>query len=878
MMFYLSESEVLKSLGSGENGLSAGNATARLKNGRNELPQHGKNSWILTYLAQFKDLMVILLIAAAAVSALAAFFEGNGDGLVDTFIIVFIIFLNATVGFVQQFKADRALERLKKISASECTVLRDGKPIKIDASLLVKGDVILLEEGDVVPADLRLIECEGLLTDESALTGESVRSTKRLGTLAKNTALGDRKNCCFSSTFVVKGRGRGVVFATGTDTEIGKIAKLIGGKEDLTPLQKQLVGLGKVISLTVIAVAVIIFATNLFFGESLLKNFMSAVAIAVAAVPEGMPAVVTIIMAMGMQKMATAGAVVRKLHVVETLGSCTAICSDKTGTLTQNRMSVVRVEAKSEAAVLMRKCMLACNTVTVGKKGLLGDPTEVALVEYASAGGKFTPQRVQSILPFDSDRKMMSVQSDGTTFCKGAPDVIIKKCKYIFDGNLREITPNDQKNVVRTLENMSADALRVLGFAYKNGEFCEEELVFLGLVGMIDPPKPEAKRAVELCKRARIRAVMITGDHKNTALAIAKGLDIATREDEVITGDELERLSDERLRSVIKKYSVFARVSPHHKLRIVEALKSVGEVVAMTGDGINDAPAIKRADVGISMGSGTDVTKNASDMVVADDNFATIVVAVKEGRRIFANIKKTVNFFLATNLAEVVCIFVTGVFLRSAKFLGSSQLLWINLITDSFPVVAMGVEKAEKNVMDLPPQSASKSMFSRSALLSVLYYGLVQTAITCAVFFITLSRSDNLTASTMAFFTMSFLELMHAFNVRSEQSVTKNGFFGNKVLTFTVIGAIILNVAMGYVPFVADAFAIKPLSLGEWAVIAVASLSIIPFGEAYKFVLAKKRSAILLSGSGLSSSKNRKQAKNKNSLKKLSARSTLIDN
>jgi len=842
MFHTMSEEKLFSTLKSSPRGLSDKEANQRLKNGKNEMNDQNKNGIFLMYLSQFKDLMVLLLIGAAVISAITAYVNGSSDGLVDTFIIVFIIFLNATVGFIQQFKADKALDKLKKLSVSKAKVLRDGKVVSIDSSLLVVGDIVVLEEGDMVPADLRLISCSGLMTDESALTGESKRASKELKLTQKNTPLGDRKNICYSSTFVVKGNGRGVVVATGMNTEIGKIAKLISGKEDLSPLQKQLNNLGKIISLTVIFVAALIFFVNLFFSVNLLQNFMSAVAIAVAAVPEGMPAVVTIIMAMGMQKMIRFGAVVRKLHVVEALGSCSVICSDKTGTLTQNRMTVVSAQFFSNAEEKALQCIEVCNSINRTKEGFLGDPTEVALIEYASKKREAKIRTPQKVLPFDSDRKMMSVFFEGNTFSKGAPEEILKRCKYIYDGELRELTSADVNKIRKTYESMSLDALRVIAFAYKTGEFCEKDLVFLGQVGMMDPPKMEALEAVKSTKRAGIKTVMITGDHKNTAFAIAKNLDIANNIDEVITGEELDHISDETLNKKIKTYSVFARVSPQHKLRIVEALKKRGEVVAMTGDGINDAPAIKRADIGIAMGSGTDVTKNASDMIITDDNFATIVVAVKEGRRIFSNIKKTVKFFLSTNVAEVFCVFLISVFFRAVNFLTSSQLLWINLITDTFPVLAMGVERAEKNVMERPPKSATKSMFSASTVASIIYYGAIQTAIVLVCFFGALRLSDNATASTMAFFTLSFVELIHAFNIRSEQSIFRKDFFSNKVLISTTLFAVVLNVCMGYIPFVARAFSIVPLSINEWLIVFALSLSIIPFGEILKSVLFAKKS------------------------------------
>ena len=831
--------EVLKKHNTSRAGLSETEGMKRLEGGRNELETRQKNSLFLMYLSQFADLMVLLLIGAAIVSAVTAVMMKSSDGLVDTFIIVFIIFLNATVGFLQQYKADKALEKLKKITMTEVKVKRGGSVKSINSALVVAGDIVLLGEGDMVPADMRLIEAESLTVDESALTGESQRVVKNTAVVAAGAPLGDRRDMVYSSTFVTRGSGWGVVTATGMNTEMGKIARMIGGKEDLTPLQKKLNGLSKFISFAVIGIALIIFAVSLITAESgLLDNFMSAVAIAVAAIPEGLPAVVTIIMAMGMQKMVKFHAIVRKLHVVETLGSCTCICSDKTGTLTQNKMQVTGVWCAKEGKRKLIECMSICGTVGGRYGAYVGDPTEIALKEYAYKEGFRSEVRFQKSIPFDSERKMMSVAAGGVVYSKGAPDILLKKCsRIITEQGIRPLTSADTAAVMRENDRMAGEALRVLGLAYKEGELSEDGLVFIGLAGMMDPPRLEAAASVAECRRAGIRPVMITGDHKTTAFAVAKKLGIAARESEVVTGDELDKLSDDALRRAVKRASVFARVSPHHKLRIVEALKKNGEVVAMTGDGINDAPSIKRADIGISMGSGTDVTKNASDMIVSDDNFSTIVVAVKEGRRIFANIKKTIQFFLATNLAEVISIFVVSVFFHSLGFLSSSQLLWINLITDSFPVLALGVEKAEKNVMDKPPENPKKSLFSKASYTSIFYYGIVQTAIVLTVFFTVNGRLGNAAASTMTFFTLSFVELIHAFNIRSERSLFMSNVFSNPVLIFTVIGAIALNVAMCYIPPVAAAFDLVKLDIGQWGYVFACSLAVLPAGELYKLAV-----------------------------------------
>lgn len=857
--------DVFKKLNCTSRGLGDFEAAARQKNcGVNAISEQHKTSVFKLFLAQFKDFMVLLLIAAAFISALIAYFSQDVHELFDTVIIVFIIVLNATVGFIQQYRSDKAIEKLKQMSVCRVKTRRNGKLVLTDSKDLVPGDIIVLEEGDMTPADCRLITSKNLKCDESSLTGESVAVEKDANAkVLPQSGIGDRKNMLFSSSFILGGSAEAVVVATGMNTEIGKIAEMLDVTEEAeTPLQKSLNKLGKAISYGVIFLAVVIFALGAFFKHNpLIENFMSSVAVAVAAIPEGLPAVVTIIMAMGMQKMSRSKAIVRKLHAVETLGGCNFICSDKTGTLTQNKMKVVslfcgnrRFDDKlyadlSNEKSLMLECMKNCSTVRGEKGDYLGDPTEIALrVCYDASGMNQKDCREIWQIPFDSNRKLMSVCvscDDGKkVFTKGAPDVLLNKCSRIMiNGQTIPLDLKAKSEVLRQNEKMASEALRVLGFAFRpDGEKKEDGLVFLGLAGMIDPPRDEVFEAVKLCKRAGIVPVMITGDHKNTAFAIAKKIGIANLPSEVITGSEIDGMSEEAFKKAVENCRVFARVSPKHKSMIVSALRAKGNVVAMTGDGINDAPSIKNADIGIAMGiSGTDVTKNASDMIIADDNFATIVSAVKEGRRIFANIKKTIQFFLATNVAEVISIFLVSVFFCRYDFLLSAQLLWINLVTDSFPVLALGCEKAEKDIMFKKPERAEKSMFSTSSVSSIAVFGVTITLITLAVFFGALNVYGNEVATTMTFFTLSFAELFHAFNIKSEKrSVFSSDFFSNKVLLITVIGGILANVGIYALPALQYAMGVANLTTSEWITVFAAALAVIPVGEIYKMILRKK--------------------------------------
>ena len=859
---------VLSELQTSELGLGEALAAERLeKFGENTLRTKKRAGALRLFLAQFKDFMTILLICAAAISAVIAYITGDAHELADTGILLFIIFLNTFVGFIQQYRADNAIEKLKSLSVCRVKTVRGGKDLLLDSALLVPGDVIDLEEGDMVPADCRVLRAEELKCDESALTGESVGVTKNAGTCEEKTGVFDRKNMLYSSSFVVKGQAKAVVVRTGKDTEIGKIADLLENTETAkTPLEKILAILGKVITVFVISVAAIIFVFGIFFKEStLLGNFMSSVAIAVAAIPEGMPAIVTVIMALGVQKMSRERAIVRKLHAVETLGGCSCICSDKTGTLTENRMTVeevvadfsgepVRARLTNAAQGGERKlleCMAICNTVkgTAGRR--MGDPTEVALVNFTDSLGFSCENTRLGGIPFTSERKMMSVAArtaEGSfCFVKGGCDVVLSRCTRIWSGGaVRPLTEADRRNVSAAAHNLACRALRVLGFACREytGAPREDELIFLGVCGMIDPPKQGVKEAVAECKAAGITPVMITGDHRDTAYAIAARLGIAERESDVLTGAELDGMSEAELAARVPEKRVFARVSPKHKSMIVEQFQRAGEVVAMTGDGINDAPGIRKADIGIAMGiSGTDVTKSAADMVIADDNFSTIVTAVREGRHVFSNIKKTIQFFLATNLAEVLSILIVTLALYKFDFLTSTQLLWINLITDSLPVLSLGAEQAERDVMLRPPVHAS-SLFSRDSMAAVVFYGVVQTAICVGIFVWSANAYGNAVAVTMTFFVLSFLELFHSFNIRSERgSAFGKGFFSNRMLFLTVFIGIAVNLLLCPLAPVRDAFGIVLLSPAQWGVVFASSLAVIPAAEIYKAVwrLIEKR-------------------------------------
>ncbi len=836
--------EVFGSVGSCEGGLSSAEAERRLQNGKNVLKEGKKKSIPALFFAQFKDLMTLILIAAAVLSGGIALVTGDAGEVADTAILLFVILLNAVVGFLQQYRADRAIEQLKAMSGSIAKVVRDGKLLKIDAQDLVRGDVIELSEGDRVPADCRVISSVDLRTDESALTGES-RPVKKRDCTVTSSALSARTNTVHMGTFCVTGNARCVVVATGMETEMGKIADLLAqNTPSQTPLDKLLQKLGKIITAAVLTVAAILFLGGILAGRvGFLQNVMNAVAIAVAAIPEGMGAVVTVILAMGVKRMAGERAVIRKLSAVETLGGCSVICSDKTGTLTQNRMTVEEIATDfslpresysgTESQKKMLLCMRLCHSVKGSRGSYVGDPTEIALVEYADRHGIFSDAEIVGGTPFSSERKMMTVlaRENGSvcTYAKGGTEVILKLCSYVLkNGEKRPLTEGDRAAIAMREREFSASAMRVLAFAA--GE--ENALVFLGLCAMLDPPKENAAFAVSACKRAGVKTVMITGDSAETAFSVASRLGIADSRGEVITGEEMDALGD-RYAERAGEFSVYARVSPRHKQEIVKAWKGKGEVVAMTGDGVNDAPALKAADIGVAMGSGTDVTKNAADMVIADDDFSTVVKAVEEGRNVFFNVKKAISFFLSTNLAEVLCVLAASLFLWKYDFLTSTQLLWINLITDSLPVLALGAERTE-GAMLRPPVS-DREIFSAPSLLRMVFFGVVQAAVVLGLFGACLGKFGNAAASTAAFLTLSLLELLHAFNVRGEDlPLRPRDYFSNKILLATAALGIVLNVLLVLVPPFRAMFDLAPLTPAAWGLVALSSCSVLAVGAVWR--------------------------------------------
>ena len=850
-----SKEEVLRLVGSGEGGLSQAEAERRLaQNGRNVLQEGKKRSKLLLFLAQFADLMTVILICAAVLSAVLAFVTGDRTELADTGILLFVILLNAVVGFLQQYRADSAIEKLKKLSACEAKAVRGGKVVRIDAETLVVGDVVELEEGDRIPADCRVLSGENFRCDESSLTGES-RPAKKYDCIVTRSALAARANTAHYGTFCVSGRARCVVTACGMDTEMGKIARLLHkSKPAPAPLDRTVAKLGKVITVTVLFVALVLFVGSLIAGRvSFLESVMSAVAVAVAAIPEGMGAVVTVILALGVQRMASSRAVMRRLGAVESLGGCSVICSDKTGTLTENRMTVEAICTDFAAPVSeeeayrgtmpeleLVRCMRVCHTVKGSAGAYVGDPTEIALVEYADRKNvSFAFERLGGV-PFSSERKMMSVfvrtETGRRLYVKGGADVLLAKCaRLVTPSGERPMTDADRAKIRARVSAYAGRAMRVLGFACGDSER-EEDLAFLGVAAMLDPPKKGVKEAVAACRRAGVRTVMITGDSPETALAIAARLGIAKGRGEVVTGEELDEMGEEELSRRAGKYAVYARVSPGHKQQIVRALQRAGEVVAMTGDGVNDAPALKSADVGVAMGSGTDVTKNAADVVLTDDDFSTMVRAVEEGRNVFFNIKKTISFFLSTNFAEVLSVFVVTLFLWRYDFLTSTQLLWVNLITDSLPVLALGMEKTS-GAMERPPVS-DREIFSSRAICSMLFFGVMLSAVVIAQFCILLRVYGNGVATTAAFLTLSLSELLHVFNVRAEGGKKKlRDYFSNRALLVTVAVGVVLNVMLVLSPALCTAFRLTPLTGVQWLWVALCSVFVLPLGAVYRMLM-----------------------------------------
>ena len=878
-----SAEEVLRNLGVGSEGLTSAQARERLAEyGPNKLKEAEKPTLLQRFIQQLKDPMLIILMVAAAVSAVTNLMAGHNE-MAEVIIILAVVLLNAILGVFQESKAEAAIEALQTMTAATCKVMRDGKMVILHSDELVPGDVIMLEAGDAVPADGRIIENASLKIEEAALTGESVPVNKMLEALGviegqDEVPLGDRKNMCYMGSPVVYGRGKAVITTTGMDTEMGKIAgALAATEEEQTPLQRKLDELGKMLSKLVLGICVFIFAFNLimagdFHLEMILETFMTAVSLAVAAIPEGLATVVTVVLSVGVTNMSKRNAVIRRLTAVETLGCTQVICSDKTGTLTQNKMTVVDHVGPTE---LVATAMALCSDANLNDENQAeGEPTECALVNFAYSVGlkkqdmeKATPRVDEA--PFDSGRKMMSTIHDlGGSFVqytKGGPDVVLARCAYYYEnGECKPMTEAKRAEIMAANKAMADRALRVLAAAKRDWdvkpadnspEALEQDLVFIGLTGMIDPVRPEVKAAIEDCRRAGIRAVMITGDHNDTAVAIAKELGIIQDASEAITGAELNEIPDDQICDAVKKYGVYARVQPEHKTRIVNAWKANDAIAAMTGDGVNDAPSIKAADIGVGMGiTGTDVTKNVADMVLADDNFATIVAAVGEGRRIYDNIRKAIQFLLASNMSEVLGVFSAT--LMGFTLLKPVHLLFINLVTDCFPALALGMEEAEPDTMNRPPRESKEGIFAGGLFADIAYQGILVTALTIISYLIgasfefggnffaqlrTLGASEH--GMTMAFLTMSMCEIFHSFNMRSQRKSIFSLKGQNKVLWAAMIGSFVLTTLLLEVPFLANAFGFSPIGLTEYGIAIALAILVIPIVEivkAFQRMAAKK--------------------------------------
>ncbi|UJF16507.1 cation-translocating P-type ATPase [Jeotgalibaca sp. MA1X17-3] len=862
------EATVLQELETTKEGLSDAEASKRITDfGPNSI-ELGKNRTLLQkFLDQFKDFMILVLLFAAIISATV------GGEIADAIIILAVVIINAFLGVFQEQKAEEAIEALQKMASPLANVRRNGRMVQLKSEEIVPGDIIVLEAGNVVPADMRLYDISSLKVEEAALTGESVPVDKKLEIVPENAPLGDRKNMAFSSTNVTYGRAEGVVVGTAMNTEVGKIAHMLQNTEEKkTPLQQNQDQLGKFLTILILVIAVVMFFIGIYSGQrTWLEMLMVSISVAVAAIPEGLPAISTIILALGTQKMAKRNALVRKLPAVETLGGTEIICSDKTGTLTQNKMTIEKVYYNGQVhdsteeidltLPLVKTMNFANDTKISSDNSLIGDPTETALVQFSLTKGfniedelEVTP-RVGEV-PFDSDRKLMSTihpdQDRFTVYTKGAPDELLKRCTSIVkNGKVTPLTEADRNEILDSNHSMAIQALRVLAMAYKSidtvpeettSQTVEQDLIFAGLVGMIDPERPEAKMAIAEAKQAGIRTIMITGDHKDTASAIAKRLGILNSEhtdNSVITGSELDAIPQETFLKTVQEYAVYARVSPEHKVRIVKAWQSQNKVVAMTGDGVNDAPSLKQADIGIGMGiTGTEVSKGASDMVLADDNFATIVHAVEEGRKVFSNIQKAVQYLLSANLGEVLTLFIAT--LLGWHILEPIHLLWINLVTDVFPAIALGLEEAEEDIMEQAPRGNSSNFFSNGVMASLVYQGIYEGAITLFVFWLATFHYgwDLHIGEAMAFLTLGFIQLSHAFNCKS---VFKSLFsirpFGNKQFNLAILVSLVLMLVVVFTPGLNTIFGIYDMTGQQWMIIILAALSVIPFVEIAKAIL-----------------------------------------
>ena len=819
--------------------------------GKNKLKEKPKETILVRFIKQFNDFMIIILIIASIISAGVSYMQGEND-YIDSIIIIAIVVLNAIMGVIQETKAEKSIEALQKMTPRKSKVIREGKTEEINAEDLVPGDIVILEAGSYVPADSRIIEAHNLKIEESSLTGETEAVTKDAEMICKkDVPLGDRLNMAYMSTIIVNGHGTAIVTDIGMNTKVGQIANMIIENEaPETPIQKKLGQVGKTLGIVCLVICFVIFLIGLIKNIEPMEMFMTAVGLAVAAIPEGLPAIVTIVLSIGVTKMAKKNSIIRKLPAVETLGSSNVICSDKTGTLTQNKMKVVEINSKNQEFAVELSCMCTDCDVNIedGKTTVQGEPTESALVNYALETGKNKNMLYQEMprineIPFDSNRKMMTtIHKLGNKYriiTKGAPDVLLERCSKEIGNNMFSKIRIQNQNL-----EMAKKALRVIAIAYKDVDVLpnridtstiENDLTFVGLLGMIDPPREGVKEAVKTCKKAGIKTVMITGDHIATATAIARELNILGKDDKAMTGQELEKMSQKQLEENIKDYSVFARVTPEHKVRIVKAWQKRGAVVAMTGDGVNDSPALKNADIGIAMGkNGTDVAKNAADMILADDNFVTIVEAVKQGRNIYANIKKAIHFLIATNIGEIVTIFV-GLLLGLKSPLLAIQLLWVNLVTDSLPAIALGLEPAEKDIMNKQPVNSRKSIFADGLWNKIVVEGIMIGMLTLLAFSIGNKYFGLEVGRTMAFISIGILELVHSFNVKSEKSIFKTGLFENKFLIGSFILGIFVQVIVVLIPQLAEIFELVPLTGLQWGITLLISILPVPIMEIQKF-------------------------------------------
>ena len=816
--------------------------------GKNKIEEGKKESLLVKFLNQFKDFMIIILIIAAIISAVVSYLEGTGDYF-DSIIIIAIVIFNGIMGLIQEAKAEKSIEALKKMSAPVAKVRRNGKIFTVNGEDIVPGDIVILETGNYIPADIRLINTYNLKVEESSLTGETEAVEKDENEIFsdKKISLGDMRNMVFAGTAVVNGHAEGIVTNIGMNTEVGKIASMIITNEaPQTPIQKKLSEVGKVLGIACVVICALIFVIGVIKKISVVEMFMTSVGLAVAAIPEGLPAIVTIILSIAVTKMAKRNAIIRKLPAVETLGSSKVICSDKTGTLTENNMKVVEIIGNKNKT--LEYGALCCNC-EINEGVVEGEPTEVAIVKEAvkEKQNKVLPRICE--IPFDSNRKLMTTVNElekgkYRIITKGAPEILLGICDYYEENNtVHDMNSTFLSKIKNKNEKMAEKALRVLGVAYLDvdimpkeisADFLEKGLIFEGLIGMIDPPRKGVKEAVLACRRAGIKTVMITGDHITTAKAIAKDLEILRGRELAITGQELDKIPDSKLEKDIMNYSVFARVTPEHKVRIVKAFQKTGAVVAMTGDGVNDAPALKKSDIGIAMGrKGTDVAKNAADMILNDDNFVTIVDAVKQGRNIFDNIKKAIHFLIATNIGEIVTIFV-GLLLGVKSPLLAVQLLWVNLVTDSLPAIALGLEPPEKDIMNRPPRDSKKSIFADGLMGKIVVEGFMIGMFTILAFFIGNRYYGIEVARTMAFISLGMLELIHSFNVKSEESIFKVGLFENKYLLGAFVLGTVLQLGILFVPTLAEIFKLTQLNTTQWLITIAISIAPIIIVELQK--------------------------------------------